>query len=233
MQPQSQSYPKRSRVKKALYFGSKHLLGLTGHIPSPWKTGHEVDGKPVLLIHNPKAAGSSLKALVGARGTTHSMPRLILSERAWRAHFIILSVRHPFDRFLSGYSFFVGGKHTGTLWRAHGAALRQMDPFAFLEFIKQYPEKLGPQVNWGLYPSAAKPRADLILKVEESANWPEQLRQAGLTVSGAEVPQLNNSRPAGHLADGVLGLAPEETQRLKTRVETYFAADYESFGYRP
>ncbi len=224
---------RRSVVQKKIYFASKSLYKLTGVLPAPWSTPHTVDGKPVYFIHIPKSAGSSLKTLLGCKlgKTTHAMPRLVMRKRQWHDSFVITAVRQPFDRFVSSYSFVVKQKNGRVLHRMYGETLDTLDPFEYLEFIQQFPEKLGFQTQWTHYPSRRKPTADLILRVEESDRWRDQLMAAGITNLPKKVERRNASRQAGEGLEDVLGLSGPDLKALEQRVKEVFVVDYEVLGY--
>ena len=224
---------KRSILQRKIYFASKSLYKMTGILPAPWATPHSVDDKPVYFIHIPKSAGSSLKTLLGCKlgKTTHAMPRLVMRKRQWHDSFVITAVRQPFERFVSSYSFVVKQKNGRVLHRMYGAMLDTLDPFEYLEFIQQFPEKLGFQTQWTHYPSRRKPKADLILRVEESDHWRDQLLAAGITDLPQTVERRNASRQAGEGPEDVLGLEGPDLTALECRVKEVFAVDYEAFGY--
>ncbi len=223
----------RSILQRKIYFASKSLYKLTGKLPAPWTTPHTVDGKPVYFIHIPKTAGSSLKLLLGCKigKTTHAMPRLVMRKRQWHDSFVITAVRQPFDRFVSSYGYIVKQQGSGVLSRMYGEKLTQLDPFEYLDFIQQFPEKLGFQTQWTHYPSRRKPTADLILRVEESDRWRDQLMAAGITDLPKKVERRNASRQAGEGLEDVLGLSGPDLTALEQRVKEVFAVDYEALGY--
>ncbi len=216
-----------------LYFSSKSLYKITGHIPPPWETPHKINGKPVYFVHVPKSAGSSLKMMLGCKSgkTTHAMPRLVMRKQTWHHSFIITAVRHPFDRFLSSYSYVIKNAGSGVLNRMYGPALQQLDPFEYLDFIQQFPEKLGLQIYWTQYPSVKKPAADLILRVEESAKWIEQLNSTGITAVPDKIERRNASRNGKERIEETLSLDAPQVAQLETQVQKVFARDYAAFGY--
>ena len=135
----------------------------------------------------------------------------------------MVAIRHPVARFLSGYRFHVTGPYKGALFRRHGAALKALSPIAYLEFIQQYPEYLGPQTRWALYPDTAKPRADIVLRVEDAPRWPAQLREAGIEIEDDRLAHQNRSG------------APDQeclTDEVMDAVASVYAEDFEAFGYR-
>lgn len=217
---------------REIYFASKTLYKITGICPPPWKTPHIIDGKPVLFVHIPKSAGSSLKVMLGCAigKTTHTMPRLAMRKSDWLNSFIITSVRHPFDRFISSYNYIVKKQGSGVLNRMYGEELAKMDPMQYLAFIEQFPEKLGLQTQWTQYPSKSKPTADLILRVEQSALWQEQLQAIGLS-GELTVVHKNASRDAHNRSEDSLGLTLADFNLLKRDVEKVFASDYKAFSY--
>lgn len=196
-------------------------------------TDLRLNGRRVLLSHTPKAGGTSLRRLLGTKGMTHSMPEMVLTEQMWHDSVVIVPVRHPFDRFVSGYCYHVLGQYKGTLYRRHGSALKQLDVFTYLSFITQYPEKLGPLANWTDYPSATKPRADIVLRVEDSHGWVDQLTAAGLNLGSRQITRSNPSRPDGVTTDQVLGLAAKDFRQLRALVHAAYRQDYVDFGYDP
>lgn len=220
---------RRNPVAKAIYFGAKRIYALTGTVPPKNRTELRVDGRPVVVIHNPKAAGSTLKAMLGVRGTTHTMPRLAYSRRMWRGTFSVVAVRHPFDRFVSGYTFMVRDGR-GIMRRHPRDEVAAMTPLDFLDFIRDYPEKLGPQVNWACHPDPDKPMADLVLRVEESGDWHRRLAAAG--IPARPLPERRNtSRAEGEDYARSLCLDSAALDRLEALVFAEYGVDYATFGY--
>ncbi|MTJ03162.1 MAG: sulfotransferase family protein [Sediminimonas qiaohouensis] len=222
---------RRNPIGKCIYFATKRIYKCLNIIPAPYKTKYFVNGYPVILIHNPKCGGTSLKTILGNSGTTHSMPRHVMRESKWLRTYSIVAARDPFDRFVSGYSFFVNGPYKGSLYNHYGDALKKMDAFTFFEFIKQHPENLGHQVDWATFPSSQKPQADLILKTELSEFWWETLKDHGITTSQNNLPKKNSSRKSGYSDADVLKISNSELKKLKSMVAEYYRRDYEFFGY--
>ncbi|SMX22480.1 sulfotransferase family 2 domain-containing protein [Boseongicola aestuarii] len=224
---------RRNPLKMAIHKASKRLYAITGTIPRKHLTPHRVDGRQVVVIHNPKAAGSSLKIMLSADtsiGTTHTGPSQAYSRRMWHSTFSVVAVRHPFDRFVSRYVFMILKQRGGVLKREWGDRIQGMDLFTFLEFIGQYPGKLGPQKIWTHFPSVSKPVADLILKVEESDNWEAQIRAAGINPHPVE-ERKNVTRAADQSFGQVLSLTDAELAHLEEEVFAVYQADYEAYGY--
>ncbi len=224
--------PHRPGLERWLYRQSKRWWRLTGRIPDGVRTGLSVDGRPVFLVHNPKCAGSSLKRLLGvtARRTTHSWPRDLFRPSVWREGIFVVAVRHPMERFLSSWHYHCRSGYRGKLVKRHGD-LSHLSPLAYFDFIQQYPENCGLQSLWVDYPSAEKPQCDLVLRTEDSADWPRILAAYGIHPVLAEAPRLNISRACGAGDAPVPGLADGDQAALRVKVETFYRSDYLRFGY--
>jgi len=150
---------RRSVVQRKVYFASKSLYKLTGHLPPPWETPHSVDGKPVYFVHIPKAAGSSLKTLLGCRigKTTHAMPRLVMRKRQWHDSFLIASVRQPFDRFVSSYGYMVKQQGSGVLNRMYGKNWRGWTRLNIWNLFSNSPKSWGSRRNGHITRRGANP----------------------------------------------------------------------------
>ena len=224
---------RRNKLEKSIYFKSKAFYKYSGLIPKAWKTNYTTRGKRVILIHNPKAAGTSLKNLLSdINHTSHSMPSNVCSEKNWINSFSICAIRDPFERFISGYIFMTKSKFQGVLYRKYGEKLFDLNPFTFLEFIKQYPEKLGPQVNWVSHYSKVKPRCDLILRTEESHKWIKQLKSHGIETLSSQLYNLNSTSNNVKKSKLASSLTKKEITMLRHRVWDYYKTDYELFGYQ-
>lgn len=223
----------RSSLERCAYFASKRLFAFAGIVPTAMRCRDDLFDKQVLFSHAPKAGGTSLRAVLGTRGVTHSMPAKVLRKTDWINSFVICAIRHPFDRFVSGYSYHVQSDYRGALFHRHGELLKTLSPFEYLEFIQQYPENLGSLLNWTDFPDHRKPRADLILRIEESHLWAAQMRKAGLKISVDHVGRHNATRPFNQTAKDFLKLSASDTLTLQKRVYQAFAQDYTEFGYEP
>lgn len=224
--------PHRPAAEAALYRLSKRWWRLTGRLPEAVRTPLVAEGRPVFMIHNPKCAGSSLKGLLGVRATrtTHSWPRDLFRPALWEEGVFVVAVRHPFERFLSSWRYHCRSGYAGKLVRRHGD-LSRLSPQDYFDFIAQYPENCGPQVHWVDYPSARKPEADVVLRVEDSASWPEQLRARGIMPVMNLAPRLNTSPRGEGAGPAEMGLREDALDRLRARVEARYRDDYLRFGY--
>lgn len=212
--------PFLSRIELA----ASKLHRLLGIVPDRVKTTHTIDGKPVYMLHNPKAAGSTLKALLGYTGTKtlHIRAHDCFSRRHWQNSFTVCAVREPFARFVSGYNYHVIGPYRGYLVKTLGEDFKTLTPEQYFEVMKQFPSHLGVQTAWCTYPSTAKPSADLILKTSNSAQWGEQLSAVGIQIP-QKIPQ-KNSGPA-HASPF------EVSDTFAKQFLAFHAHDYSVLGY--
>jgi hypothetical protein len=206
---------------------------MLGKIPPSMETPFAVNGRRIYLLHNPKCAGTALKKFLRvSRGrTSHLQPRHVFRRAEWEANLFVLAVRNPVARFASSYRYHVLSGYGGKLFKRHGEALKNMTPESYWAFMEQYPEFLGLQGKWACYPSATKPKVDLVLRVEDSADWPRQLREFGVEIEGSEVPRENVT--TDEISDPLegLGLDGDRSRELRRRIEADWAEDYEQFGY--
>lgn len=226
------SIPHRPTLERWLYRLSKRWWRLTGRLPEGLRTPLVVGGRSVFLVHNPKCAGSSLKRMLGvtARRTTHSWPRDLFRRRVWQQAIIVVAVRHPFDRFLSSWRYHCRSDYRGKLVKRHGS-LSHLSPLEYFDFIRQYPENCGLQSLWVEYPRGCKRQCDIVLKVEESARWPEILRAHGIEPVMADAPRVNALAEGGAVGPAELGLSEAEFVALREKVEAFYRSDYLRFGY--
>jgi Sulfotransferase family len=224
--------PHRLALEHALYRLSKRWWRLTGRLPDGVRTALMVADRPVFLVHNPKCAGSSLKRLLGVQAprTTHSWPSDLFRPKLWETGIFVVAVRHPMDRFLSSWRYHCRSGYRGKLVKRHGD-LSHLTPLEYFSFIRQYPENCGLQSLWVDYPSARKPHCDIVLKVEDSAQWPQTLRDHGIVPQMADMPVLNASPASGAGNRPDLGLTEAEFLTLRQQVETFYHSDYLRFGY--
>ena len=191
------------------------------------------DGKKVIFLHNPKTAGKSLREFLHVKRHSHSLASDRLSEKNWLNTYSVVAVREPFERFLSGYYDRIFKQADNALVKIYGPEVKNITPFEYLEIIKESKIFGGIQTRWTDYPSAAKPRADLILRYEDIGNWKATMVAAGLEVADRPFLHLNRSKRAqsDHLV--TLKMTQPEFKRLQDAVYTHFAEDYRTFGYPP
>ena len=207
------------------------LAKLRGNPTTAMRTDLERGGRSVIFLHNPKTGGKSLREFLHVERDSHAYASTRLSERNWLGTFSVAAVREPFERFLSNYYDRILKGNRNALVKLYGPDVLSVDPFDFLEILRQNPIFGGPQTLWTDYPSATKPRADLILRFEEIGDWKEQMIAAGFPVQDREFPHINRSARAGSNHLETLGLRQAEFDRLEAMVRDEFRSDYEAFGY--
>ena len=193
------------------------------------RTDATVGDRPVLFIHNPRTAGRSLEAMLNVRRLSHRYPSEKLTEAQWLSAFVVSAVRHPLDRFYSHYIKVVKSRRVNRLVKLHGEGVYDLTAMEFLDLIRKHPRYGGPQTQWTDFPSAKKPRADLVLRFEEIGRWPQILTEAGVVKAGAGIPEIGTSSH-GRKAQ-LLDMTREEMDAVRAAVEAQYAGDYETFGY--
>lgn len=216
--------PSRSAASKLELLGMK-IPKAFGFVPSQLKLPNTVNEQRAFLMHNPKAAGTSLKEALGApdKRTLHIWASGAFRRTVWETSVVICAVRDPVERFLSGYRYHVQGSYKGYLYKQHGVALKSADLQSYFDCIKQYPDYLGQQSLWYSYPSTSKPICDVLLRLEESEGWKEQLLAAGLRLSLDSIPRNNRSLKPDVRID-----IPKS---LLINLTDYYAEDYDKLNY--
>ena len=186
------------------------------------------DAPPLLFIHIPKTAGTSLcKALepegnrrhaLCIRKTQHETAAQFIARcdlDTFRRYHSFAVVRHPLDRFASHYSYI---RKRGSL-----AHIKSLDDYA-AAVVNEDPAVMtfrGIMAQWSFI---AAPAGDAmcvneLMRYETlDAEFPAFCRRAGL--GERALPHLNKS--------------PERTPasaRVRQFVETYYAIDFEKLGY--
>lgn len=194
-----------------------------GFIPKELAIPEYRDDRRAFMMHNPKAAGTSLKqAFRMPKGKTlHIWAQGAFRRTAWEQSLIVCAVREPVQRFLSGYHYHVVGDYKGYLYKIHGEALKTASLEDYFHCIKQYPDYLGPQALWYSYPSVTKPICDVLLRVEQSHLWGSLLENHGF--SEVSVPRANVSTNS----TGEISI----TKQLLQQIVAYYAEDYDKLGY--
>lgn len=193
------------------------------------------DGRPVLFVHNPKTAGTSLRELLGTGPTvSHELPARGITPSAWRRSYAIVAVRHPVDRVASGYLYHVRSGYDGALHRRYGDELRRLSAPEYVDFVVARGTHLLPQTSYVSYPDPHKPAADLVLRFEHVDGWTDRLAQVGVVGPGGALPERNRgAQPARTSVQDRLGLSDREMGAFKDRVLDVYRTDFEVLGYDP
>jgi hypothetical protein len=212
---------------------AQNLLG--GFVKGPtggMRTNIVMNEKPVLFIHNPRTGGRSLEHFFGVKRLSHRFPSEKLAEKHWLSHYIISTVRHPFDRFISWYVGMVKSQEKNSLVKKHGEGIFDLSPFEFWDLVKPMNRFSSMQQNWTNFPSSEKPEADLILRFEEISSWTILLERAGFRLLDKNLPHVGKSVIGKQSNLETLDMTNTEINILRTKVEEHFASDYAYFGYK-
>ncbi len=195
------------------------------------RTDFTVNTQPVIFLHSPKTAGISLARMLGVKRLSHTCAKYRLNERHWLNSFSVTIVRHPFERFLSGYYDHILKSNRNGLVKMYGWDIKKISAREYLDVLAENPKYGGSQLNWTNYPSLNKPQADLVLRFEDIANWKATLSNAGIDVGDRPLEHRNKSArgSSDHLER--LALSPNAFKQLETDVRDFFAADYQAFEY--
>ena len=203
-----------------------------GRPTSAMTTRYEVDGKPVIFIHNPQTGGTSLGRALGVKRRSHATAADRIRENFWLKTFSVVVVREPFDRFASSYYGTVMPEQpVNGLVKMYGPEIKNLTPFEFLDLLKIEPRFGGSQLQYVSFPSETKPCADLILRFEEIKNWPETLAFNGLNVANFNLPHVNSKKNKPKNIMDILEVNERQLKALREMVRIQFAQDYEVLGY--
>jgi len=189
------------------------------------------DGRKVIFIHNPKTAGTSLGTYLGVRRRTHTLPVDRINRSHWLSTYSIVSVRDPFERFLSGYFDHVCKPKDNALTRIYGHKFKSLSPLEYLQILLSNPGFGGPQLRWASYPSTQKPCADLVLRFEQIGLWEQQIASQGIIITGRALPHRNVGPLSGVNLSEALKMDSNEVKELESIVRRQFRDDALAFGY--
>lgn len=121
----------------------------------------------VFFVHNPKAAGMSFRKWLGLdKGVNHGFPTTNTPVEIWNNYTVVVVVRDPIERALSGYRHLTNGDYTGAFRQAY-PDLPNWDPLTF--FSRMFNEQIfvvGPQFKYAMHLHSNK-APDFLLKFEE------------------------------------------------------------------
>lgn len=180
-----------------------------------------------VFIHIPKCGGTSLTEAIGQSIKLHDTAterRDKLGQERWDQLYKFSTVRHPYDRVASFYSFsknthYVRQSQIGELELSDWvrAAFRDKDPRYHFSL-----RSLAPCTRW-ITDDDGNLMVDDVYKLEEIDDaWPELRKKTGLTT---KLPHRNATSKGG----GVSGLDRE----ARVVIQDHFQEDFIRFGYAP
>jgi len=176
--------------------------------------------RKICFVHNPKAMGTSLKAWLGLRidNADHRFPTLMVNPQVWEQYTTICAVRHPVERFLSSFHFHCRSDYAGGYLRKF-PELKSWDMERYFETMtRSEPYALAPQWKYVVHLRSEHP-PDFLLRVGEHSAALDRIAQT-LGIS-APLPTLNAGK----------GVLDQPTPGFRSRLNSYYARDYEMFGY--
>jgi hypothetical protein len=204
------------------------LLGIESVDPLAECDAVDRNGRRAIFIHVPKAAGTSLRAVLGGYGrTTHLTPGYLCSKAAWANRVTIVAVRHPLKRFASSYRYHVLSDYRGALLTQVGPGLKTMSPLDYARMAARHPRSgnFRPQID---FISRRNVPAKLILRAEDSETWGARLREH---LPGVEdVPRRNVTQGEGQDLFGGR-LAGAEKAGLSELIRDLYEADFRELCY--
>ena len=114
---------------EAIHTRQRGLRRFTSTVGAGMLTDLTCGERRVIFVHSPRSGGRSLGEYLGVgRTKSHAYPREKLAERTWLDCFVISSVRHPLDRFFSGYFGIVKTAKENALVRKYGWGIKDLTP---------------------------------------------------------------------------------------------------------
>jgi hypothetical protein len=178
--------------------------------------------KPLLQIHIPKTAGTSLRhAVLPEPGDTRHVVAERIPRKRWDASFKFTFVRNPFDRAVSMYTYHTGRKYRGVLTNRYpNLASMSFDEYVETFLVHQESDLFRPQRDYLVHPESPMP-VDFVGRFESLADDFARLRPL-IGVEGELPHRLKSSRrPFCDYYDDA----------TRHSVATVYAADLELLGY--
>ncbi|WP_421981447.1 hypothetical protein [Roseibium sp.] len=122
--------------------------------------------RKILFVHNPKAAGTSFRKWLGINNRfNHFFPSTHTPVKIWNDYTVIVVVRDPIERAISGYKYLTHESYQGTFRKIY-PDLPSWDPLTF--FSRMFNEQIivvPPQFKYATHFLSNKP-PDFLLKFE-------------------------------------------------------------------
>jgi hypothetical protein len=187
---------------------------------------HVDNKRKLIFVHNPKAAGNTLRKTLklreGNKGYSHFPPTMLVSKNKWEKYFSVVAIRNPLDRMISSYFHLTGESYTGYYLQIY-PNLHQLTFREFFQLFKREPFFLAPQYKYIFHYFSTKP-VDFIIRMENLRNDVKRLSKiTGFSFNYKNLPQLNKG---SYDRDEVL-----RDKKLVKTIKDFYRIDYEIFGY--
>ena len=222
----------KSQLLSNIYFSKSPLLVQVFHRYSPLSKLNQVrdcfinESAKLLFIHNPKAAGTSVKEKLGlsAKDKLHHTPSFLVSKLEWESYYTIVSVRHPIDRLKSSYHYHTQKKYKGHYFKKY-PNIHQLSLPEYFDLFRKEPFAIRPQVDYLTHQLSKKP-VDFVIRFEALHADMEQLSQ--------QVPIKPNQLAHYNASDKDQKLDHYfEDFNFRNKVLKYYRKDFEQLGYEP
>jgi len=118
------------------------------------------------LIHNPKAAGTSLMDILERPiFYNHQLPCRRYNKEEWENNKFLLVVRHPIDRLVSAFYFHTGDFYQGGYTKLFPNLKSITSLYQYFKYFSAIENTITPQYNYTFLPGSDK-KIDIILKFE-------------------------------------------------------------------
>ena len=170
----------------------------------------------LILIHNPKVAGTSLmETLEIPMFYNHKYPLRRFTVEYWESNRFLLVVRHPLDRLVSAYYYHTGEKYFGGYLKLF-PNLKSLSFYDYFANFSGIENTITPQYNYTYRPGSDK-KIDFILKFE---NLKEELKnQLGIE---SKLPEKNQT---------IRVTKPKLSSEELNIILVYYNIDFAMFGY--
>ena len=178
-----------------------------------------------VFLHNPKCAGTSIKALLGFEGclTTHKYPGQAFHPKIWEDFSSVLVVRNPFDKLVSSWSYHTSKKYKGAQFRRFGERLHELTLQEYFYLIKDNTKAIDPQVRFLGHGKSAK-KISFIIRME---NLYEDLEKVVVAFPTLKIEHLKHKNKSKHNKYSEYFT----DQAFTLDVMEYYKDDFSEFGY--
>lgn len=137
---------------------------------SRFETSINIDhDRKFIFIHNPKAAGTSIKRALGLTesGADHRTPTYLVHPKTWESYLSFVVIRNPFDRLVSSYKYHTSPEYTGIYYTKY-PYLHDLSFQQYFDLMISEPWVIRPQVDYVEH-KLSKKKADFVCHFENIA----------------------------------------------------------------